>query len=226
MSIACNYEAKKSCGDPPEQEGRHISKRDDEIAEFLTGAGIERRVTSAALEIDAVIQRWRRRFHRRDLGVSALRALNLDSDLDLAQLDVLFAIRGPVNEFGEDASKEETMISTVAERLRIDPSRASRLVSDMIGRGFAQRAVSQCDARRTIVELTEKGDAVVDAVRNFKFLVMGQFLSGWTEDEIATFIPLMERFSAWTDEALEFGAERFPEEVAAIARKLAANYGD
>ena len=173
-----------------------------------------------------MIQNWRRRFFRRDLGLSALKALGLDSELDLTQLDLLFAIRGPVNEYGEDASKEETMVSTVAERLRIDPSRASRLVSDMIARGFAQRAVSQCDARRTIVELTEKGDAVVDAARKFKFLVMGQFLSGWSEPEIATFLPLMERFSAWTDEAPEIGAEHFPQEVADIARTLAKKYQD
>ena len=61
---------------------------------------------------------------------------------------------------------------------------------------------------------------MVDAVRRFKFLVMGEFLSGWSEEEIATFIPLMERFSAWTDEAAQVGPDRFTEEVAEIVAHM------
>ncbi len=112
------------------------------------------------------------------------------------------------------------MVATVATRLHIDPSRASRLVSELISKNLARRAVSQQDARRTIVELTDHGKSIVEAVRRFKFLVMGEFLSGWTEEERKTFVPLMERFVAWTDEAGAIGPERFEHEVAEIAAQL------
>ncbi|MDF0599813.1 winged helix DNA-binding protein [Psychromarinibacter sp. C21-152] len=201
------------------QEGETITSRDDAIAEFLESAGIGRDVTDAALEIDAALQAWRRRMNKRELGTAALRAFGLDAEIDLAQLDVLIAIWGPSNEFGPD-KEAETMVATVAARLRIDPSRASRLVSELIGKGLARRAVSQEDARRTIVELTERGHAIVAAVRRFKFLVMGEFLSGWTEEERRTFVPLLERFVAWTDEAHGVGPDRFADEVAEIADQL------
>ncbi|WP_172292527.1 MarR family winged helix-turn-helix transcriptional regulator [Pseudoruegeria sp. HB172150] len=201
-------------------EDGDIASQDKQIADFLESAGIDRQVSQVAFEIDAVLQQWRRRVNKRELATAALRAFGLDDELDQAQFDVLVAIAAPALEFGEER-ESETMVSTVAARLRIDPSRASRLVSDLIGKGLARRAVSQQDARRTIVELTARGTAIVDAVRRFKFLVMGEFLSGWTEVERQTFVPLMARFVAWADEAQSVGPERFPDEIAAIAERLA-----
>ena len=200
-------------------EDRAIPSRDEVIAEFLASAGIAHSVTEDALDIDASLQAWRRRVNKRELGRAALQAFGLDSEIDLPQLDVLIAIWAPSKEFGKDR-EPETMVATVAQRLNIDPSRASRMVSDLIGKGLARRAVSQQDARRTIVELSDKGEAVVDAVRRFKFLVMGEFLSGWSEEEIATFIPLMERFSAWTDDSAQVGPDRFTQEVAEIVAHM------
>lgn len=173
-----------------------MADRDDRLTEDLAKAGIDPATTQAALAIDAVLQRWRRRLRTRELGHRALSEMQLP--LDLAQLDVMIAIWAPANEFGADPA-EETMVSTIAARLVIDPSRASRIVSDLIGRGFAVRAVSQADARRTIVELTPAGLAIVEAVRRYKFLLLGDFLTGWSEEEIATFLPLLDRFSSWTE---------------------------
>lgn len=196
-----------------------MASRDDEMRDFLYRAGIEPGAVESALEIDAVIQRWRRRFSKRELGVSALRDLQLADRLDLAQLDVLVAIWAPSNEFG-DKGAQETMVATVAERLGIDPSRASRLISELIAKGLARRAVSQQDARRTIVELTDDGKAVVRAARRYKFLLMGDFLSGWSAEERDTFLPLLERFSTWTDEAPNMGSKHFADEIAALVASL------
>ncbi len=201
-------------------EGKTIPSRDEVIAEFLASAGIERSVTEDALDIDASLQAWRRRVNKRELGRAALQAFGLDSEIDLPQLDVLIAIWAPSKEFGKDR-EPETMVATVAQRLNIDPSRASRMVSDLIGKGLARRAVSQTDARRTIVELTDRGHAIVDAVRRFKYLVMGEFLSSWTEEERTTFKPLLERFVSWADEAWAVGPDRFANEVNQIAEGLA-----
>ncbi|MBY6089032.1 MarR family winged helix-turn-helix transcriptional regulator [Pseudooceanicola sp. 502str34] len=185
---------------------------------FLSEAGISPEVTDRALAIDAIVQRWRRQVQKRELGRMALRELGLE--LDLPKMDVLFAIAGPRNEFGHEAG-QETMVSTVATRLNIDPSRASRLVSEVISLGYAERGVSQQDARRTIVALTPKGRAIVDAVRTIKFLIMGQFLTGWSQEEIDTFLPLMDRFFAWVDDSGDASAERLHPEIEALARDLA-----
>ena len=53
---------------------------------------------------------------------------------------------------------------------------------------------------RSIVVTTSDGAAIVNAVRRYKFLLLGSFLEGWSEGEIAAFLPLLERFSAWSDQ--------------------------
>jgi DNA-binding PadR family transcriptional regulator len=91
----------------------------------------------------------------------------------------------------------------------------------MVEEGFARRAVSQADARRTIIELTERGRAVVDAVRAYKFLIMGDFLAQWEAEELATFVPLLKRFGTWMD-GIEPSTERHADEIAALAKGIEA----
>jgi len=197
-----------------------VPSRDDSLRANLEAAGISASITDKALAIDAIVQTWRRQVQKRELGRMALRELDLP--IDLPKLDVLIAIWAPSNEFGRDDT--ETMVSTVATRLGIDPSRASRLVSDLIAQGFVARAVSQQDARRTVVTLTPAGEAIVESVRTIKYMVMGEFLSDWTEEEIATFLPLFERFAVWAGKAEATNAGRLHPEIeklsAALKKKL------
>lgn len=183
-----------------------------ELNALLRDAGIDPATVEAVVDIDGMLQQWRRRAMKRELGHRAL--VDLRVGIDLAQLDVLFAIDGPEPEFGEVAG--ETMVASVAERLNIDPSRASRLVSEMVEMGFARRAVSQADARRTIIELTDQGHAVVDAVRAYKYLIMGDFLGTWPAEDVAAFVPLLKRFARWTD-GIDATAEKFSKEIDALA---------
>jgi len=187
------------------------------INALLEKAGISPETTDVVLTVDALMQRWRRRAMRREMGHKAL--IDLKAGIDLAQLDVLIAIEGPTPEFGEASG--ETMIATVAERLGIDPSRASRVVSEMVERGFARRAVSQADARRTIIELTERGRALVDAVRAYKFLVMGDFFSGWSAEDLAVFVPLLQRFASW-NEGMGRSAEKFADDIEELSKSIQA----
>lgn len=200
----------------PSPEDSPIGDRDEDMAAFLTHAGIPVEATEKALAVDAILQQWRRRIRRRELGQMALSELGLE--IDLPKLDVLIATHAPANEFGEDDG--ETMVSTIASRLGIDPSRASRLVSELINQGHLSRGVSQQDARRTIVELTPKGLATVEAVRTIKFLVLGDFLKGWTQEEIATFLPLFDRFSSWTEEAVGKGQTLLAPTIAELRKTL------
>ncbi|MGP6087365.1 MarR family winged helix-turn-helix transcriptional regulator [Antarctobacter jejuensis] len=194
-----------------------MSARDEKLKQQMGRAGIARHVTEAALDIDAILQLWRRRFTKRELGLHAL--TDLDLPFDLAELDVLMAVWAPSREFGK-AGGEETMVSTVAARLAIDPSRASRLTSSLIKRGYLRRAVSQKDARRAVLQLTEAGIRAVEAVRSYKFLVLGSFLKDWTPEEVETFLPLLERFSAWSERAASH-SDPVADEVAALRETLA-----
>lgn len=189
-----------------------------DINALLRKAGIDDATVEAVISLDALMQNWRRRAMRRELGHKALAALKVG--IDLAQFDVLVAIEAPVAQFGDSAG--ETMVATVAERLGIDPSRASRLVSEMVEAGYARRAVSQADARRTIIELTTAGGAIIEAVRAYKFLVLGDFLGGWDKGEVARFLPLMRKFGQWP-EHMDAGIEKFEDEVALLAQQIAAN---
>lgn len=190
-----------------------------DINALLRKAGIAEATAEAVISIDALMQNWRRRAMKRELGHKAL--LDLDIGIDLAQLDVLSAIEAPADEFG-DMAGGETMIASVAERLAIDPSRASRVVSEMVDIGYARRAVSQADARRTIIELTDAGRVVVEAVRAYKFLILGDFLSSWNADELAAFVPLLRKFGRWPEHTGP-GAVKFADDIALLAQQIAAN---
>ena len=190
-----------------------------DINALLHKAGIAPGTVDAVVAIDALLQHWRRRAMKRELGQRAL--VDLKIGIDLAQLDVLVAIEAPVDQFGE-AAAGETMVATVADRLAIDPSRASRVVSEMVEEGYARRAVSQADARRTIIELTDAGRTVVEAVRAYKFLIMGDYLNSWTPDELASFTPMLQKFGHWSEHT-DHAADKFADDIALLARQVEAS---
>lgn len=189
---------------------------EDEVARWLARSG-GGDLDGAALALLGTMQRWRRRAARRDLERRAIADLGLK--LDVASLDVLTAIWAPVNEFG-DVSAQEPTVGTIAQRLGIDPSRASRIVAETIASGYARRAVSQQDARRALVELTETGQAAVLAVRTYKALLLREFLAEWSREELDAFIPLFERFSTWSEQARHGTSEAFRRERDRLAADL------
>ncbi|SDN50862.1 DNA-binding transcriptional regulator, MarR family [Lutimaribacter pacificus] len=189
---------------------------DEDLKRELAQAGIGEDLSRSALELDAIMQHWRRKVVKRELGQRALADLGLDLDLPL--LDVLTVIWTPANEFG-DVPDGETMVSTVATRLGIDPSRSSRLTSELIRLGLVRRAVSQEDARRAVLELTDEGNRVIRAVRHYKFLILGSFLKDWSDEELEVFIPLLERFSEWS-EASEDPTGRIAAEISRLRESL------
>lgn len=192
--------------------------RETDLKRQLVQAGIGEDQSRSALELDEIMQHWRRRVVKRELGQRALADLGLG--LDLSLLDVLMVVWAPVGAGGEDADGE-IMVATVATRLGIDPSRASRLTSELIRLGLVRRAVSQEDARRAVLELTEAGTRIVEAVHHYKLLILGNFLKGWTDQELAAFIPLLERFSAWSEASEDFTG-RIAAEIARLRESLTA----
>jgi DNA-binding MarR family transcriptional regulator len=191
-----------------------MTGKQDHIQALLKRIDADPKVIDAVMRLDAVMQHWRRKMTKRELGRRAIEKLNLP--VEQGQLDVLFAIAAPI--YTTDAGSE-TMVATVAERLGIDPSRASRIVSDLVSTGYARRAVSQVDARRTIVELTEKGMAITEAVQSYKWLMMADYFSGWSREDIAAFVPLLERYTTWFNDVAVSEA-RLVGEISAIAESV------
>jgi DNA-binding MarR family transcriptional regulator len=157
-------------------------------------AGFSPDAAEAIVTIDATMTRIRRSLTRREMVSEILK--ELDPELDLAGLDVMSAVMHWHPENEADAAREVT-VGTVAERLGIDPSRASRIVADVVERGYIRRAASQADSRRIVLEATEKGVEFGDEWRRRKSEIFVASLRDWTEEELTTFARLIDRFSTW-----------------------------
>ena len=102
----------------------------------------------------------------------------------------------------DDADREVT-VGTIAERLGIDPSRASRLVSDVVDKGYIRREASQADSRRIVLVATEKGWEFGEEFRHRKGEMLARALKTWSQDELVLFDELLDRYSRWGREGLK-----------------------
>jgi len=196
---------KSNRAQPPTPELPTIchTRGDREMVELAQQGGLSLNAAEAVASIDAVMHKVRRSIQRRDFG--RLVMAQLDPSLDVSHLDAISAIAHK----GDDVA--EVTVGLVAERLAIDPSRASRVTSDLVERGYLRRVASQQDARRICLELTGKGANFVEAVRRNKVLVFTRALAQWNEHELMVFAALFERFSNWATD--ENGAVRSAENI-------------
>jgi len=169
---------------------------EDERLAALESAGIGRDAARAIAEIDVTMQRIRRGISKREFA-SAL-VMSLGPDIELQHLDAM----GAIANWGHPSQDNEVTVGLVAERLNIDPSRASRLVSEIVDRGYAKRVASQEDARRICLELTDEGRRFTEQFRIRKWQMLARAMSTWKEDEIIIFARLLDRFSHWGRDGL------------------------
>ncbi|MDX3927518.1 MAG: MarR family winged helix-turn-helix transcriptional regulator [Shinella sp.] len=137
------------------------------------------------LRISQALGRMRLMTGRRLIGRLAI--ANVAPGLELSHLDVLDAIR-------RAPSADEVTVGTIAEMLRIDPSRASRIVADMVGRGVLRRKASQADARRIVVVMTALGQRLLSEVQAQKRSVISEVVADWPLKDIEEFSVLFEKF--------------------------------
>ena len=173
-------------------------KGDEQLIRLAREAGLGPDAAAAVATVDAVMGRIRRSMMKREFGKMIIERLN--APLDVAHMDVIGILGG----MHEDVGDDEITVGFVAEKLGIDPSRASRLVAEVVDRGFAKRVASQADARRICLALTAKGKAFVEKVRETKWRVFANALGEWEEGELVVFARLLERFSFWTRDGLRF----------------------
>ncbi|MFC9427881.1 MarR family winged helix-turn-helix transcriptional regulator [Streptomyces sp. NPDC056987] len=137
--------------------------------------------------VERALIRIRRRQSRRTLARPVVQGMS--EPVDLSTLAVVDA----VDEGNGEGSKDVT-VGFVADRLAIDPSRASRIIADAVRTGFVRRVASQEDGRRSCLELTPAGRDAVDAAHSTRQAFYATVLERWNPDEQKEFARLLTKF--------------------------------
>ncbi|MFI6444287.1 MarR family winged helix-turn-helix transcriptional regulator [Kitasatospora sp. NPDC050543] len=120
---------------------------------------------------------------------SLLEVENPISQKDLSRTLVLNIIL----EAEQDDDREVT-VGAVAEHLGVDPSVASRMVSDSISAGYLVRSASQQDGRRTVLHLSPEGRDLMTRFRRHQRSAFEYITADWTERERLDFARLMLKY--------------------------------
>ncbi|MGV1917257.1 MarR family winged helix-turn-helix transcriptional regulator [Rhizobium sp. 22-785-1] len=149
----------------------------------LKSAETDETTRDDVLAISDTMTRMRIMIGRRVIGRMAI--AKLSPELELSHLDVLDVVH---------RTEGDATVGSIAEGMRLDPSRGSRLVSDMVGRGLLRRDASQEDGRRSVIAVTPLGLDVLDDVRSAKIAIIRDVVSDWPDEDIAAFAQLFDRF--------------------------------
>lgn len=154
--------------------------------------------TALAL-VGQAMTRMRLLIGRRFIGRIALKRMG--TGLELSDIDAI----GVIKRIG---SHEEATVGAIAEQMRIDPSRGSRIVADLVRQGLLERAASQEDGRRSLVRITDAGRGVLDNIEAIKRETIIEATAGWTAEDIDSFARLYARFI----EGLEAQFDKFEQD--------------
>ncbi|MAM60896.1 MarR family winged helix-turn-helix transcriptional regulator [Maritimibacter sp. UBA3975] len=163
------------------------------IAPPLEKAEFSAVAKQALMELDAAMFQWHRKLAKGELTGRLL--AETDLDLEPALFQALMAVMRITHGVGRPAAQEPT-VGLLAEELSIDPSRASRIASELITRGYIERAAAQDDGRKSVLLLTKKGRAAFETVRDLRWSHMVDMFSDWTESDIERFSDLFGRYVA------------------------------
>ncbi|OHV76013.1 MarR family winged helix-turn-helix transcriptional regulator [Rhizobium sp. LCM 4573] len=136
--------------------------------------------------IGDTLTRMRLLIRRRIIGRMAI--ANVVPGLDVSHLDVLDVMKRI------DKAGGEATVGAIAEAMRIDPSRGSRMVAELVTRGVVRRTASQADGRRSLIERTELGERLISEVRAVKQSLLMDVLEDWPAEDVAAFSVLFEKF--------------------------------
>jgi DNA-binding MarR family transcriptional regulator len=115
-----------------------------------------------------------------------------DSGIEPGQMDALDLL----------ARRERTM-KQFAERLRIDPSSATRAVQRLVADGLAERATAPDDGRVVIVRISDIGRERHRDIASRRTSWMAVLLSEFDADERAQLTGLLERFVTSLDRSVD-----------------------
>jgi DNA-binding MarR family transcriptional regulator len=149
----------------------------------------------AIAQVERALVAIRRSQPRRAVGGPALDGIDeaLGEPLSLGVLGVVDAVQDV-----PDEGDGEVTVGLVAERLGLDPSRASRLVAEAVDHGLLQRLPSDRDGRRIRLELTTEGEQVFARVQAVRRAYVAERMADWSPHECRTFARLLHRFTTPT----------------------------
>jgi DNA-binding MarR family transcriptional regulator len=160
------------------------------VAELLQAHGLGPAASEALLDIDGELFH----FHRRSANGDWLGAIaeSIGLKLELAQFQGLTAVARIV--FGIGRPAQDATIGLVAEEMALDPSRASRIVAELVAQGYVLRAAAQDDGRKSVLALTALGRKAMADLRDAKWKLLLATFEGWSEDEITSFARLFGKY--------------------------------
>mgnify|MGYP005993780437 CR=1 FL=1 len=161
------------------------------IPELLADKGFSAATIEALLQFDVANFQWRRMWEREEFRGKVLKGLS--ETLEPALLQGLISVARIQGGIGRPEPMSPT-VGLVAEMMQVDPSRASRIVADIVSRGYVERSVAQEDARKSVLLMTPKGYGFLDAFMRSKWMLMLQTFEGWSEADIEAFSTLFQRF--------------------------------
>lgn len=112
-------------------------------------------------------------------------------DVELSTVLVADAVR----RLRGEAPDREATVASVAARLEVAQSTASRLVDRAVGAGIVRRTASAEDARRTVLALTRRGDQLASEAEAHRQEVLGRALHLWSARDVALLARLLGRFA-------------------------------
>ena len=115
-----------------------------------------------------------------------------DDPLEPGQMDALDLL-----------SRRERTMKHLAERLRIDPSSATRAVQRLVADGLAERYAADDDRRIVMVRISRDGRSRHAAVASRRSHVMALILSEFTLEERSDLAGLLERFVQALDHSVD-----------------------
>ena len=158
--------------------------------------------------LDRALLRMRRSVVRPEIVAVPIPAL--DRSVDLAKVMACLA----VSDLRGLADPPPTVsVKDVATALELDHSTASRLLVDMQAEGLIARHGDPVDRRRTVVELTQTGQTVVQQSSAIRTWAIDLMLAEWSESDLAEFTRLVERFGTTIESRMRLVIEAAVERV-------------
>ncbi|WP_248961388.1 MarR family winged helix-turn-helix transcriptional regulator [Sphaerisporangium perillae] len=122
------------------------------------------------------------------------RTVLLDVENPVSRKDMTRTLVLNIVEEGAENRGQEITVGVVGERLAVDPSVASRMVSDCISAGYLVRAASQLDGRRTILRLSPEGAGMLANFRRHQRQAFEYITRDWAERDRLDFARLLLKY--------------------------------
>jgi DNA-binding MarR family transcriptional regulator len=161
------------------------------LTALLESRGKTAPAVKALVDFEAAMFRFHRRVAKGELIALALRRLELR--IEPAQFQALTAVARIQHGVGRDAPVAPT-IGLIAEEMSLDPSRASRIVADLVRSGHVQRGAAQDDGRKSVIKLTELGGSVLYAMRDARWNLLLEVFASWSESDLQSLSQGLTRY--------------------------------